>query len=63
MLLEVIPVLEIKDDSALVNVSELVSRFPFFLNPSTPPNPKSFMEQDETGRMEGQTEGWKSIDF
>ena len=60
-------VVEIKDDSALVvpNACELVTRFSSFLHTTLVAlgRPKSFMEHDGSERMEGQTEGWKSIDF
>lgn len=60
-------VVEIKDDSVLVvpNVCELVARFSSFVHTSllALTCPKSFMDQDESGRMEGQIEGQKSMGF
>lgn len=63
MLLEVIPIVEIKGDSALNSQSPLVMDSHPVCVHRTPTNPKSFMEQDETKGTERQAEGWKSIDF
>lgn len=59
-----IPVVEIKGDPALeVAARDLILTLSARLTRSAPTSPKSFMEQDESGEMEGQTEGWESIDF